>query len=155
MSGLPPRMSEPTHEGAGFERLTTGEELRAAYPLMQALRTTLAERDFLALLGEMLPTGYRLYARREEGRVLALAGVEVRTNLYWHRHLFVHDLVVAEDERGRGLGSALLEFLEELARDEGCVVLALASGFSREAAHRLYERRGYDRSGLLFRKALV
>ena len=49
---------------------------------------------------EMAPAGYRLFAvRGPGGRIVAAAGVQVLTNLYYERHLYLYDLVATEDAR--------------------------------------------------------
>jgi ribosomal protein S18 acetylase RimI-like enzyme len=51
---------------------------------------------------------------------------------------------VAEGQRGRGIGAALLEQLVAAARAAGCAALSLSVGRSNPAL-RLYERLGWQR----------
>ncbi|MED5017408.1 GNAT family N-acetyltransferase [Paenibacillus chibensis] len=51
--------------------------------------------------------------------------------------------VVQENHRRRGVGSALIEKLEQWGRNNGFNGIKLLSHPSRTAAHRLYEQRGY------------
>jgi GNAT superfamily N-acetyltransferase len=135
--------------------LQTEEEFREAFPLMHELRPALTLESFLAITGDMVWDGYRLFGGREDGRLVALAGVAVCLNLYHGRHLWVYDLVTAPDVRSQGHGRALLLWLEDLARREGCERLALCSGVRRLDAHRFYEERmGYERASHLFVKKL-
>ena len=131
-----------------------GEEIRAAFPLMQELRTSLTEARYVEAVAEMAD-GYRLFALKRDGVAVALAGVGIATNLYYGRYLWVYDLVTTEAERSRGYGRRLLQHLEELARQEGCDTIALSSGVQRSDAHRFYEERmGYERASFVFRKEL-
>lgn len=50
---------------------------------------------------------------------------------------------VAQSQRGRGLGQALLLWAVEEARARGCSVLQLTTDKQRTAAHRFYERLGF------------
>jgi GNAT superfamily N-acetyltransferase len=132
-----------------------GEEVRAAFPLMQELRTPLTEARYAEAVAEMVAEGYRLFALKSDGVAVALAGVSIATNLYYGRYLWVYDLVTTECERSRGYGRRLLQHLEELARQEGCDTIALSSGVQRTDAHRFYEERmGYERASFVFRKEL-
>lgn len=132
-----------------------GEEIRAAFPLMQELRTSLTEARYVEAVAEMAADGYRLFALKRDGVAVALAGVGIATNLYYGRYLWVYDLVTTEAERSRGYGRRLLQHLEELARQEGCDTIALSSGVQRSDAHRFYEERmGYERASFVFRKEL-
>ena len=62
--------------------------------------------------------------------------------------------VVAEAARGRGVGALLLREAVALARAEGCAEVELTSGLQRRAAHAFYEKRGFNRTALRFRRAL-
>lgn len=56
-------------------------------------------------------------------------------------------LYVARHRRGQGLGSALVAWVEENASDLGARRIELWSDTRFDAAHRLYQRCGYRRSG--------
>ena len=135
--------------------LRSEAEMGEAFPVIKELHGELDERRYLELLAEMVPAGYRLFAvRGSEGEIVAAAGVQVLTNLYYERHLYVYDLVATEDARSEGHGGTLMDHVEELARSEGCRYVALACGREREGALRFYERRGFQRPGYSMRKAL-
>ncbi|TVQ26163.1 MAG: N-acetyltransferase [Spirochaetaceae bacterium] len=59
----------------------------------------------------------------------------------WGHWLLIRFMWVHEDRRGSGVGSALLERLEDHARTEGCLS-ALVDTFSFQAQP-FYERHGY------------
>jgi len=135
--------------------LTAESDLRAAFPVMRQLRSHLDEDRYLALLRTMMPRGYRLLAVRDGGRIVAVAGIEVRTALHFGRHVWVNDFVTAAEARSHGYGRVLLAHVEELGRREGCSVIALNSGLQRLDAHRFYEQHmGYTRVSYSFRKRL-
>ena len=80
--------------------LRSEAEMREAFPVIRELHGGLDERRYLDLLAEMVPAGYRLFAvRAPSGEVVAVAGVQVLTNLYYERHLYVYDLVATESAR--------------------------------------------------------
>ncbi len=64
-------------------------------------------------------------------------------------------LVVAPEERGRGLGALLLAAAEAWFRKQGAVAAVVNSATRRRAAHRFYERAGYRATGLRFVKELA
>jgi putative acetyltransferase len=59
----------------------------------------------------------------------------------------LHRLYVRPDRQGRGLGAALVRHAEAHAREGGARRLAFWSDTRFTAAHRLYERLGYRRTG--------
>lgn len=54
-------------------------------------------------------------------------------------------LIVAEGQRGSGVGKVLLEAAEDWARDRGVSGMRVRSNVIREEAHHFYERLGYRR----------
>jgi GNAT superfamily N-acetyltransferase len=96
----------------------------------------------------------RLACIREGGRVVAVAGYRVSTNLYCNRHLYVDDLVTAEAERSKGHGKVLLAWLREQAVAAGCDVFHLDSGVQRKRAHEFYLREGLELSSYHFSERL-
>jgi GNAT superfamily N-acetyltransferase len=59
----------------------------------------------------------------------------------------VTSMVVDEQYRGKGAGSALIAAAEHWFRQVGCVKLEVTSGDHRPDAHRFYERHGFLRDG--------
>jgi ribosomal protein S18 acetylase RimI-like enzyme len=124
-------------------------------PILRELYPWLDEGRYAALLAEMIDDGYRQFAlRNEAAEIIAMAGIAIHVNLYYGRHLYVYDLVVKEDARSKGYGGLLMDHVEGIARREACETVALAVSLDREAALRLYERRGYQKPSYAMRKAL-
>jgi GNAT superfamily N-acetyltransferase len=73
--------------------------------------------------------------------------------LYWHfsslaaaETVLMNDLFVAEAERGRGVGRALIEASAEVARGRGAHALEWSTEPSNVTAQRLYDSLGGERS---------
>ena len=58
------------------------------------------------------------------------------------------DLYVVESVRSRGIGSRLLDYAEELVQHRGAPQLALGVAVDNPRARSLYERHGFQDSGL-------
>lgn len=131
------------------------EELTAGYRVMRQLRDHLTLEQFLGLYEAMQDKGYRLFGLVDGGEIVAVAGVFVTTNLIDGRHVWVDDLVTDDRLRSRGYGRALLSFVHEYARQQGCSLVGLASGVQRVDAHRFYEQKmGYVRSSYDYKKGV-
>ena len=99
------------------------EELTSCFPVISQLRPRLkGVEEWVERASEMATDGYRVLAAWEGSRVLAVAGYRVMENLIHDHFLYVDDLVTADDERGKGLGAALLTELSAI----GVVSIATA-----------------------------
>jgi GNAT superfamily N-acetyltransferase len=136
------------------EQVESDEAILACRAVMAELRPHLLRGDFLATVRAMQAEGLRLACIREHGRVVAVAGYRISTNLFCGRHLYVDDLVTAESERSKGHGSALLAWLRRLAVENDCDVFHLDSGVQRKRAHQFYLREGLELAGYHFSERL-
>ncbi|MDR4889920.1 GNAT family N-acetyltransferase [Fredinandcohnia sp. QZ13] len=138
-----------------IRELKTVDEWKMAFPVMKQLRTHLTVEEFVDLVTEMQPQGYRLFALMDEGKVAAVTGVAQQLNLYYGKNMYVYDLVTDEAGRSKGYGEAILSYIHELARELGCGKVALTSGLQRVDAHRFYEdKMGYERKSYAFVREL-
>ena len=98
---------------------------------------------------------YRIFGAFTAGRLAAVAGVWIATKIWCGRYLEIDNLVVDPALRSAGLGSALMRWLEDLARAENCEIAVLDSYTSNHASHRLYHRLGFEIRGFHFVKFLA
>ena len=136
------------------EHAETDEAILDCYEVMEELRPHIAREDFVPNVRAMQKDGLRLACIREEGRVVAVAGYRVSTNLFCGRHLYVDDLVTAGAARSKGHGKALLAWLRARAVAEDCEVFHLDSGVQRKRAHQFYLREGLELAGYHFSERL-
>ncbi|QOY35555.1 GNAT family N-acetyltransferase [Anaerobacillus isosaccharinicus] len=122
-------------------QLTTEEQWLEAYPVMHELRTHLSEQEYLQLLKDMTPQGYRMFALYVNKEIVAVTGIIQLVNFYNFKHIYVYDLVTKGSERSKGYGEELLSFVHQLAKDEGSKSVVLSSGLQRLDAHRFYEEK--------------
>jgi GNAT superfamily N-acetyltransferase len=94
--------------------------------------------------------GFRLACIRTEGRVVAVAGYRISSNLFYGKHLYVDDLVTTEAGRSQGHGRELLAWLRALAVENDCDAFHLDSGVQRKRAHAFYLREGMELSSYHF-----
>ncbi len=118
------------------------EQIQSCFLVMHQLRPHLVESEFVERVREQMKEAYQLAFIMEEGEVNACAGFRISNNLFMGKNLYVDDLISAEDQRSKGLGTSLMTWLRELAKQEGCQVLHLDSGTHRKDAHRFYFREG-------------
>ena len=72
-----------------------------------------------------------------------------RTDMVW-----IYDIRIDENQRGRGYGTAVLALVEERARELGKNRIGLQVFGHNEGAHRLYEKIGYKATNIAMAKDL-
>lgn len=122
--------------------LTTAAELRTIWPVAQQLRPHLDEDRFVEQALRQMAGTFRATGLYDGGAARAYAGWRVHENLVYGLHLYVDDLVTDQTVRSRGYGKALLDWLKDEARRQGCAKLQLDSGTHRKDAHAFYLREG-------------
>jgi GNAT superfamily N-acetyltransferase len=126
------------------EKVETDAAIAACYDVMAELRPHVSREEFLPVVHALQADGLLLACIRAEGRVVAVAGYRISTNLFYGRHLYVDDLVTAESERSKGYGKELLAWLHALAVENDCDAFHLDSGVQRKRAHEFYLREGLE-----------
>jgi GNAT superfamily N-acetyltransferase len=68
--------------------------------------------------------------------------------------LQIEEVRISSSERGGGLGTQLIEWAIERAREHGCLLVQLTSNAARVDAHRFYQRLGFEQSHAGFKLKL-
>jgi ribosomal protein S18 acetylase RimI-like enzyme len=106
----------------------------------------------------LLPNG-----KRTDGMFIVMAEVE-EVGLVGYAWLalnrpevssaWIHDIAIDEEHRGKGYGRALLNGLEQVAREHGLDSIALNVFAGNDYARRLYERAGFKPTSIHMSKRL-
>ena len=136
------------------EHVETDEAIASCYEVMAELRPHVSRAEFLPVIRAMQAGGLRLACIRADGRVVAVAGYRLSTNLFYGKHLYVDDLVTADSERSKGYGKELLAWLRAFAVENDCDAFHLDSGVQRKRAHEFYLREGLELSSYHFSERL-
>jgi GNAT superfamily N-acetyltransferase len=133
----------------------TDAEILATFDVMHHLRPALTRETYVARIRQLMASdNFRLTAVVEDGTVCAVAGWRILDMLYCGKFLSVDDLVSDPDARSKGHGKALLDWLKDEARRQGCGHLELISNVARERAHAFYFREGLAVDAFHFRVKL-
>lgn len=113
-------------------------EIQSCYPVMAELRPHLRPDEFLLRVKHQAEiAGYKLACLVDE-EVKAVAGFRISECLAWGKFLWVDDIVAKSDDRSKGYGGALFDWLVDYARQEKCEQFHLDSAVQRFDAHRFY-----------------
>jgi GNAT superfamily N-acetyltransferase len=105
---------------------------------------------------EQFPNAAAFAAANGYGEVIGVATTHIFPSLHDSAPVaWLTTLVVLEDARGAGVGSALVRHVEHWAARHGAKRLSLTSGIQRRATHEFYQKREYENTGLRFSKDLL
>jgi GNAT superfamily N-acetyltransferase len=134
-------------------RLVEPQWLKRAEGVHRQLRTALPA-DYEGKMKRVFSGGARMCVATEGDAVRGVAVYRISENTFEGLHLYVDDLVTDERQRSNGVGRALMEHMQGVARAAGCEAYTLDSGTQRTQAHKFYFREGMVVSSFHFRKPL-
>ena len=132
----------------------TDQEIENCFDVMVELRPHLQREEFLSTIRHMESDGYKLVYIEHDTKIVAAAGYRIRTNLFMGKNLYVDDLVTLKEDRSRGNGEQLVNWLRDEARKENCNFFHLDSGTQRGEAHKFYFRQGFTIASYHFSQEL-
>ena len=133
---------------------TSTLDISRCFPVMVQLRSHLTEAEFVNRVQRQQQAGYFLVYVEKNNSIKAVAGCRLMETLIDGQLLYIDDLITDTSERSQGYGSALIDWLIEYAKSQGCGSLQLDSGVQRAAAHRFYFRKGLTISSFRFKRSL-
>lgn len=125
-----------------IKEATNVGDFERVFPVVQLLRPHIASADELTERARRQRgiAGWRLIYVEDRGKPVAIASFRISEWLAWGKAFYVDDLVALESHRGKGYAEALMQWMEALAKREGCAEFHLDSGTHRLGAHRFYHR---------------
>lgn len=95
--------------------------------------------------------GKRITLRKDDKEIGSLYLYILLNDMHARPFGFIEDVFIKESERGKGLGSQLVEKAVSEARRVGCYKVIMTSRYSSEQVHKLYEKLGFSDHGKEFR----
>jgi len=94
------------------------------------------------------PTAFSLLGYADQDPPIAVGLINCFfgfSTFYGRRLVNVHDLIVTQQHRGKGVGGALLQAVEKIAREHDCCRLTLEVYANNAPALRAYQKHGFSR----------
>ncbi len=130
-----------------IEFAITDEQLIKCRPAILELRPQIGVDEYLDKAKMLLPEGAKMIYIDDLTSIASPAVAVFRINYYFYRgkNMYIDDLICLPRQRGKGYAGALLDFMIEYARNNGCANVHLDSGYQTERhdAHRLYLNKGF------------
>ncbi|MDW3778457.1 aminoalkylphosphonate N-acetyltransferase [Kluyvera cryocrescens] len=138
-------------------RHATFEDIDDVYALMCELKQAEYDRDafYTGFATNLEDRNLHYQLALQDGNVVGMISLHLQFHLHHANWIGeIQELVVMPKVRSSGIGSQLLAWAEETARDQGAEMTELSTSTQRVNAHRFYQREGYVPSHLRFTKAL-
>lgn len=120
----------------------TDEEIKNCYAVMSELRPHLSLENFAAQVKRQMENSNFQLVYLSENEVKAVAGIRIAEWLARGKSLEIEDLVSTENERSKGFGGALFDWILNHAKRENCAEVRLVSHVTRFGAHKFYLKKG-------------
>ena len=120
----------------------TDEEIKNCYAVMSQLRPHLSIESFVAQVKRQIENSNFQLVYLSENEIKAVAGIRIAEWLAGGKSLEIEDLVSKENERSKGFGGALFDWIVEYAKRENCSRTKLVSHVTRFGAHKFYLYKG-------------
>lgn len=121
------------------------DDVRALVAALNAFALTLTPREHTHHLTveQMAEPHTTLFVARDNGAALGMGALRRHDGGIGE----VKRMYVKPEAQGRGVGGAILDRIEQLARSESFTTLVLETGSNFDAAKRVYERSGFAPCG--------
>jgi GNAT superfamily N-acetyltransferase len=138
----------------GTGRVIAPDWLARAERVHRQLRPQIAP-DYAGTMQRVFSGGARQCVAVIGENVVGIAVYRIHENTVDGVQMYVDDLVTDDAKRSQGIGKALMEHLQQVARESGCANFNLDSGTQRQQAHKFYFREGLVVTSFHFAKPLT
>ncbi len=133
----------------------TKDEIERCHPVMRELRLNLSIEDYWTIYNQAhAADGYEIVAIEDNYKILAVMGYRILHDYVHGKHVYIDDLVTTQEHRSEGLGAQLLDYAENIAREQGCKGLRLCTGIENQRGKQFYERHQWAARALAYKKKL-
>jgi GNAT superfamily N-acetyltransferase len=121
----------------------TDNEIMACFDVLSELRPHIPKQGFLPLIRELYANQcYKLVYLKQENKIKAVAGIRIAKWLHTGTYLEIEELITEADQRSKGYGAQLFDWVVSYAKQHHCNQVRLVSGVKRELAHKFYLKKG-------------
>ncbi|HIE5390769.1 TPA: aminoalkylphosphonate N-acetyltransferase [Enterobacter cancerogenus] len=138
-------------------RPATADDAQIVYALICELKQAEFDREAFraGFLANLQDRNMHYQLAGLNGEIVGMIGLHLQFHLHHARWIGeIQELVVMPQARGLKVGSQLLAWAEDAARQAGAELTELSTSVKRVDAHRFYLREGYAQSHFRFTKPL-
>lgn len=129
-------------------------EMLDQFTIIQELYPEMTLETYHNYLLEMLPNSYGMVIVQENKVTIGLSGFWINTKLWCGKYLELDNVIVSQKHRSKGVGNLISTFLEQKAKENNCLIMALDAYTNNFTAHKFYYNQGFVPKGFHFIKSI-
>jgi GNAT superfamily N-acetyltransferase len=129
-------------------------EMLDQFTIIQELYPEMTLETYHNYLLEMLPNSYGMVIVQENKVTIGLSGFWINTKLWCGKYLELDNVIVSQKHRSKGVGNLISTFLEQNAKENNCLIMALDAYTNNFTAHKFYYNQGFVPKGFHFIKSI-
>jgi len=133
-------------------QLIDTSEIHSIIPLLQILNKNISEEILKERLDAMIKQGYQCVGAFDNGKLIGACGLWILTKYYVGRHVEPDNMIIDPDYRNQKIGSKLMQWIDQFAKEQGCVASELNCYVDNTKAQEFYKRENYEIIGVHFQK---
>ncbi len=137
-----------------LKELVTIQQMFSQFEIITHLYPNISKEKYQSYLQEMIPHNYKQLAVFENDFCVALTGFWTGTKLWSGKYIEIDNFIVHPNQRMKGLGKLMTDYLDQKAKDLGCTMIVLDAFTGNFKAHRFYYNQGYAPKGFHFVKII-
>lgn len=100
-------------------------------------------------------TSNKIYVAEDEGKLIGFIAFSKRDVVRYPKPILeLDELFIAITYQKHGVGSRLMDQMEQDAKTMNCHAIFIESAYQHKPAHKFYEKLGYENYGYHFKKVL-
>lgn len=135
-------------------KLIPQEDLATIFPLLKILDPNIAEELLQQRLQEMQQHNYLCAGIYDGELLIGISGMWILYKYYVGKHIEPDNVMIHPDHRGSGAGEALMNWIHDYAKEQGCLASELNCYVSNSKGVAFWVKQGYRILGFHFRKDL-
>lgn len=131
------------------------DNINSIIPLLKLLNENISENILKSRLDSMLQEGYQCVGIYLHEKLIGICGLWILTKYYVGKHIEPDNVMILPEYQNQGIGKKLFQWIDNFAKQNGCVASELNCYVGNKKAHKFWEDEGYEVIALHFQKKYI
>lgn len=130
------------------------EDIYSIIPFLHILNKNIPEEILKERLDEMIKYNYKCIGIFDEKQLIGICGIWILVKYYVGKHIEPDNVIILPEYRSKNIGKKLMHYIEEYAKNIGCIASELNCYIQNEEGKKFWEQEGYKAIGYHFQKTI-